>query len=235
MPIVNHLQQIQQIIYDTALTYHRNPHDIKLIGVTKGQTIDAIQAAFANGLMDFAENYCQEAQEKMAQLSDLAIHWHFIGPIQSNKTKFIANHFEWVHSVSRIKIATLLSTHRASHLPPLQICLQVNLDQEASKSGILPAELPLLIEQISNLPHLKLRGLMSIPKPYDDETEQYQSFDRLTTLMAHLNDSMHLKLDTLSMGMSHDFVAAIRAGSTMVRIGEAIFGKRVPKNIEDSL
>jgi pyridoxal phosphate enzyme (YggS family) len=220
------LHHIQQIIQDAALACNRNPLDIQLIGVTKGQTIDAISVAFNAGLQDFAENYCQEAQTKIAQLSHLPIHWHFIGPIQSNKTKIIASQFEWVHSVDRLKIAELLANHRPNHLPPLKICIQVNLDDESSKSGVTPSELPNLIKQIRSLPNIQLKGLMTIPKPRDNEEEQYASFYRLTTLMRSLNKTMNLQLDTLSMGMSHDFVAAIRAGSTMLRIGEAIFGKR---------
>ena len=226
MTITEHLRQTQQLIEDTAIKYGRKPQDIRLIGVTKGQPLLAIQEAYNAGLTEFAENYWQEAQEKMKPLSHLPITWHFIGPIQSNKTPDIANHFSWIHSVSREKIVSLLASHRNPVLPPLNICIQVNLDEEPNKSGAKPSEINALIEQILRLPTLKLRGLMAIPKPRYNEDEQYAGFCRLTELFKELNLSLDEKLDTLSMGMSDDFVAAIRAGSTMVRIGQTIFGQR---------
>lgn len=226
MNITERLQQTQQLIVDIANQYGRNPQDIRLIGVTKGQPVEALIEAYDAGLRDFAENYWQEAQAKMVHLSHLPITWHFIGPLQSNKAPAIANHFAWVHSVSREKIALLLASHRASSLPPLNVCLQVNLDEEQSKSGVNPNEIRYLIKQIQNLPNLKLKGLMAIPEPRYNEQDQYVSFSRLTRLFNELNQELDDKLETLSMGMSDDFIAAIRAGSTMVRVGQAIFGPR---------
>ncbi len=226
MSIAERLQQTQRLIHDTAHQYGRNPQDIRLIGVTKGQPLEAIIEAYHAGLTDFAENYWQEAHDKIMQLSHLPITWHFIGPIQSNKTRDIANHVAWVHSVSREKIARLLASYRKPELPPLNICIQVNLDEEQSKSGVAPHDVRDLITQIQDFPHLHLKGLMTIPEPRYNESEQYASFFRLTTLFNELNQSLDAPLETLSMGMSDDLVAAIRAGSTMVRVGQAIFGPR---------
>ncbi|MCW0218810.1 MAG: YggS family pyridoxal phosphate-dependent enzyme, partial [Prosthecobacter sp.] len=152
--------------------------------------------------------------------------WHFTGPIQSNKAADIATHFDWVHSVDRLKIAALLSTHRPKDVPPLNVCIQVNLDHEASKSGVSAQDLPELALKVSSLPGLSLRGLMAIPAPSADEEAQYRGFLRLAHLQQQLNQDHHLALDTLSMGMSDDLIPAIRAGSTMVRIGRALFGER---------
>ena len=229
MSITQRLRQIYQIIQDTANQCARNPQDIRLIGVTKGQSIKSLLEAYNAGLTEFAESYWQEAQTKLVQLSDLPITWHFIGPLQSNKTPAIANHFSWIHSVSRDKIARLLAYHRNPNLPPLNICIQVNLDATPNKSGVDLSEAQNLAKLIQDLPNLKLRGLMAIPEPRDNEHDQYISFLRLTRLFNELNDSLHHQLDTLSMGMSHDFIAAIHARSTMIRLGEAIFGSRQNK------
>jgi hypothetical protein len=176
-------------------------------------------------LTDFGESYVQEALDKMQQLVDLPITWHFIGPIQSNKTRPIAEQFSWVHGVDRLKIAQRLADSRPKHLPSLNVCLQVNVSGEVSKAGCSPAELPALAQAVSLLPNLRLRGLMAIPEPTPDGSKQRQNFKMLAQLLGAL--SQHgLVMDTLSMGMSDDFASAIMEGSTMVRIGTAIFGQR---------
>lgn len=220
------IEHVKQQIRQAELAGGRTPGSVQLVAVSKSHNRDAIRQAYQIGLRDFAENYWQEAQSKMQALADLDIHWHFIGPIQSNKTKSIAQHFHWVHTVTRSKIAALLDAARPNHLPPLNICLQVNLDAEATKQGVSLDEIGALITSLSPLKRLQLRGLMMIPKPLEDEEAQYQSFLRLTTLQHTLNTRYHLTLDCLSMGMSHDYPAAIRAGSTLVRLGSAIFGER---------
>ena len=206
---------------------------VLLIAVSKNQSCDAIQEVYAQGITNFAESYLQEAQIKIAQLSNLPITWHFIGPIQSNKTRAIAESFSWVHSVSRLKIAQLLNDARPESLPPLNICLQINLDKEETKAGITESDASELAKKIQSLPRLKLRGLMAIPKPLSNEEEQYQSFLRLTALRDELNQELSLTMDTLSMGMSDDFLAAVRAGSTMIRIGTAIFGRNSRRALKD--
>jgi pyridoxal phosphate enzyme (YggS family) len=226
MTIADQLQQIQRLITKTAKSCQRSPADIQLLAVSKGQPASAIREAFAAGITNFGESYLQEAQAKIQTLADLPINWHFIGPIQSNKTQGIAQNFNWVHSVSREKIAQDLAKYRPSNLPPLNICLQVNLDDEETKSGISPQGLAKLALDLSQLPSLQLRGLMAIPKPLANEEEQYESLERLPKLLNQLNTKLNLSMDTLSMGMSHDLVAAIRAGSTILRIGTAIFGER---------
>ncbi|PZQ36493.1 MAG: YggS family pyridoxal phosphate-dependent enzyme, partial [Ectopseudomonas oleovorans] len=196
--------------------------DIGLLAVSKTKPAEAIREAHAAGLRDFGENYLQEALEKQTQLADLPLIWHFIGPIQSNKTRPIAEHFDWVHSVDRLKIAQRLSEQRPAHLPALNICLQVNISGEDSKSGCSPEELTALARAVVALPNLRLRGLMAIPEPTDDVAAQHAAFARLR----QLRDELALNLDTLSMGMSHDLEAAIAEGATWVRIGTALFGAR---------
>ena len=200
----------------------RDPATVGLLAVSKTQPAAAIREAAAAGIRDFGENYLQEALDKQAELSDLPLAWHFIGPIQSNKTKSIAEHFDWVHSVDRLKIAQRLSDQRPTALPPLNICLQVNVSGEASKSGCAPEELPKLAQAVAAMPHLRLRGLMCIPAPSEDPAEQRAAFARLRAL----RDELPLTLDTLSMGMSQDLEAAIAEGATWVRIGTALFGAR---------
>ncbi|MBJ7548429.1 YggS family pyridoxal phosphate-dependent enzyme, partial [Pseudomonas sp. OA3] len=200
----------------------RNLTDIGLLAVSKTKPAAAIREAHAAGLRDFGENYLQEALEKQTELSDLPLIWHFIGPIQSNKTRPIAEHFDWVHSVDRLKIAQRLSEQRPAHLPPLNICLQVNVSGEDSKSGCSPEALPELVKAVAALPNLRLRGLMAIPEPTDDIAAQHAAFAHLR----QLRDDLALDLDTLSMGMSHDLGAAIAEGATWVRIGTALFGAR---------
>jgi len=205
-----------------AQAVQRDPAGIGLLAVSKTKPAEAVREAFAAGISEFGENYLQEALGKQAQLTDLPLTWHFIGPIQSNKTRAIAEHFAWVHSVDRLKIAQRLSEQRPADLPPLNICIQVNVSGEASKSGCTAADLPALAQAIAALPRLKLRGLMAIPEPTEDRAEQDAAFATVRSLQASLN----LPLDTLSMGMSHDLEAAVAQGATWVRIGTALFGAR---------
>lgn len=220
--IAENIAKVAGRIRDAAQAAGRNEHAVGLLAVSKTKPVSALREAYASGQRDFGENYLQEALDKQSELGDLDITWHFIGPIQSNKTKAIAAHFDWVHSVDRLKIAERLSAQRPEGLPPLNICLQVNISGEATKSGCLPAELPGLASAIQALPGLRLRGLMAIPEPQDDPARQREPFAQLRELQASLN----LPLDTLSMGMSHDLEAAIAEGATWVRIGTALFGAR---------
>lgn len=223
--IVSNLQAVQRALQAAARAAGRDPASVRLLAVSKTFPPTAVRLAHAAGQTAFGENYVQEALEKMDALRDLPLEWHFIGPIQSNKTRDIAARFDWVHSVDRHKIAARLSAQRPATLPPLNVCLQVNISGEASKSGVEPAALPELAAAVAPLPGLKLRGLMAIPAPSDDPAAQRQSFARLRELLQDLK-LRGLALDTLSMGMSHDFPAAIAEGATIVRIGSAIFGQR---------
>ncbi|MAE23052.1 MAG: YggS family pyridoxal phosphate-dependent enzyme [Pseudomonas sp.] len=220
--IAENIAKVGARIREAAQASQRNFADIGLLAVSKTKPADAIREAHAVGVRDFGENYLQEALEKQTQLADLPLIWHFIGPIQSNKTRPIAEHFDWVHSVDRLKIAQRLSDQRPAHLPPLNICLQVNVSGEDSKSGCSPEELRALARAVVALPNLRLRGLMAIPEPTDDVAAQHAAFARLR----QLRDELALNLDTLSMGMSHDLEAAIAEGATWVRIGTALFGAR---------
>ncbi len=224
--IKQHVHQIKEKIDAIARLHNREPNSIQLLAVSKGQSATTIREAFSAGIPDFGENYCQAALAKMGDLSDLQINWHFIGAIQSNKAALIAKHFSWVESVSRESIARLLSEHRPQDMPLLQVCIQVNLDDEGTKSGIRPDELLPLALYISQLPNINLRGLMTIPKIEPIETLQYEKFLRLTILLEQCNQALGLSMDTLSMGMSDDWEQAVAAGSTMLRIGRAIFGER---------
>lgn len=220
--IAENIAKVGARIREAAQASQRNFADIGLLAVSKTKPAEAIREAHAAGLRDFGENYLQEALEKQTQLADLPLIWHFIGPIQSNKTRPIAEHFDWVHSVDRLKIAQRLSDQRTAHLPALNICLQVNVSGEDSKSGCSPEELTALARAVVALPNLRLRGLMAIPEPTDDVAAQHAAFARLR----QLRDELALNLDTLSMGMSHDLEAAIAEGATWVRIGTALFGAR---------
>ena len=220
--IAENISTLAERIHSAAQAVERDPASVGLLAVSKTKPASDLREAYDAGLRDFGENYLQEALGKQAELSDLPLIWHFIGPIQSNKTRAIAEHFAWVHSVDRLKIAQRLSEQRPPELPPLNICIQVNVSGEASKSGCAPEDLPALAQAISVLPNLKLRGLMAIPEPTDDRDEQNASFAAVSTLQAQLG----LPLDTLSMGMSHDLEAAIAQGATWVRIGTALFGAR---------
>ena len=198
-----------------------------LLAVSKTQAATTVRSAYNAGQKAFGENYLQEAIDKQAQLTDCAIDWHFIGAIQSNKTRVVAKHFSWVHSVSRVKIAQRLNEQRPPSLPPLNICLQVDLDNEENKAGVALTELATLAKTLSSLPQLRLRGLMAIPAPRSTVQAQKESFQRLTNALSELQQQLpEAPLDTLSMGMSADLEAAIAAGATIVRIGTAIFGQR---------
>jgi pyridoxal phosphate enzyme (YggS family) len=220
--IADNIAQVSSRIHAAALAAKRDADSVQLLAVSKTKPAEALREAYAAGLRDFGENYLQEALSKQLELADLPLIWHFIGPIQSNKTRAIAEHFAWVHSVDRLKIAQRLSEQRPAELPPLNICIQVNVSGEASKSGCTPADLPALADAISKLPRLKLRGLMAIPEPTEDRAAQDAAFAAVQSLQASLN----LPLDTLSMGMSHDLESAIAMGATWVRIGTALFGAR---------
>ncbi|KTB58905.1 hypothetical protein AO066_22985 [Pseudomonas fluorescens] len=220
--IADNIGQVSQRIRAAAEAVQRDASSIHLLAVSKTKPAQAVREAYAAGMRDFGENYLQEALGKQAELSDLPLSWHFIGPIQSNKTRAIAENFAWVHSVDRLKIAQRLSEQRPADLPPLNICIQVNVSGEASKSGCTPADLPALANAISALPRLKLRGLMAIPEPTEERAAQDAAFATVRELQASLN----LPLDTLSMGMSHDLESAIAQGATWVRIGTALFGAR---------
>ncbi|KAA8557824.1 Pyridoxal phosphate homeostasis protein [Pseudomonas extremaustralis] len=220
--IADNIGLVSERIRAAANAVQRDANSIHLLAVSKTKPAQAVREAYAAGMRDFGENYLQEALGKQAELTDLPLSWHFIGPIQSNKTRAIAENFAWVHSVDRLKIAQRLSEQRPADLPPLNICIQVNVSGEASKSGCTPADLPTLANAISALPRLKLRGLMAIPEPTEDRTAQDAAFATVRDLQASLN----LPLDTLSMGMSHDLESAIAQGATWVRIGTALFGAR---------
>ena len=220
--IADNISHVGSRIQTATQAAHRPENSVQLLAVSKTKPAEALREAYAAGLRDFGENYLQEALSKQLELADLPLIWHFIGPIQSNKTRAIAEHFDWVHSVDRLKIAQRLSEQRPAELPPLNICIQVNVSGEASKSGCTPDDLPALAAAISALPRLKLRGLMAIPEPTDDRAEQDAAFAAVQKLQA----SLDLPLDTLSMGMSYDLESAIAQGATWVRIGTALFGAR---------
>ncbi len=222
--IANNLTEIKKRIALYEERYQRARGSVSLLAASKKQPLEKIVAAVQAGQRCFGESYLQEALPKMAALSSYPIEWHFIGPIQSNKTRKIAEYFSWVHSVADIKIAKRLNDQRPSHLPPLNICLEVNVSQEISKSGVPPQQILTLIEECAQLPNLSLRGLMAIPAPAPTLAQQRQVFHQLFLLYQRLRSPFHL--NTLSMGMSDDFEAAIAEGATIIRIGTAIFGER---------
>ncbi|OWW20238.1 YggS family pyridoxal phosphate-dependent enzyme [Noviherbaspirillum denitrificans] len=228
-PISYNLQAVRERIAEGARAALRDPRNVHLLAVSKTFGADAVIEASDAGQRAFGENYLQESVDKMAAVRaarpDLSLEWHFIGPIQSNKTRPIAEHFDWVHSVDREKIAHRLSEQRPAHLPPLNICLQVNISGEDTKSGAAPEEVAALAKAVAALPNLKLRGLMAIPEPAEDTARQREPFRKLRELLEQLNKE-GLGLDTLSMGMSADMDAAIAEGATIVRVGTAIFGQR---------
>ncbi len=218
------LQAVTRRIAEVARACGRDPGEVRLLAVSKAWPADAIRAAYRAGQTAFGESYVQEALAKMAQLGDLPLEWHFIGPIQSNKTRPIAERFAWVHSVERGKIAERLSLARPEGLPPLNVCLQVNVSREASKSGVAPEQAVDLARQVAALPRVRLRGLMAIPRASADYREQRAQFGVLRELLEQLGRE-GLRLDTLSMGMSDDLEAAVAEGATVVRVGSAIFGR----------
>lgn len=227
--IPDNLQAVHERITTASRAVSRNACEIALLAVSKTFGADAVIEAAQAGQRAFGENYLQEALDKIeairAQRPGLSLEWHFIGPIQSNKTRPIAEHFDWVHSVEREKIAQRLSEQRPAHLPPLNVCLQVNISGEASKSGAAPEQAEQLAHAIAALPRLRLRGLMAIPEPAENFETQRAPYRRLRELFDRLR-AQGLALDTLSIGMSQDLEAAIAEGATMVRIGTAIFGQR---------
>ena len=224
--IADNILEVSSRINAATLAANRAENSVQLLAVSKTKPAQDLREAYAAGQRDFGENYLQEALGKQLELADLPLIWHFIGPIQSNKTRAIAEHFDWVHSVDRLKIAQRLSEQRPAGLPPLNICIQVNVSGEASKSGCTPADLPALASAINALPRLKLRGLMAIPEPTEDRAAQDAAFAAVRDLINSLQASLNLPLDTLAMGMSHDLESAIAQGATWVRIGTALFGAR---------
>jgi PLP dependent protein len=225
--LTHHLAAVQQRIAQAAQAAGRDARSVELLAVSKTFPADDVRAVHAAGQRAFGENYVQEALNKIEELADLraSLEWHFIGPLQSNKTRPVAEHFDWVHSVDRLKIAQRLSEQRPDHLPPLNVCLQVNISGEASKSGLSIPEAVEVAQAVAALPKLNLRGLMSIPEPAGDLDAQRAPHRQLRELFERLrNDG--LELDTLSMGMSSDLEAAVLEGATIVRVGTAIFGAR---------
>ncbi len=223
--IADNLHAVRTRIAQACTAAGRPVDAVQLLAVSKTFGPDAVQQAFDAGQRAFGENYIQEAVEKITALAALPIEWHCIGPIQSNKTRLVAAHFQWAHTVDRLKIAQRLSEQRPAHLPPLQVCVQVNVDGGPTKSGVVPAEALALARAVAQLPRLQLRGLMCIPEPAPDLVAACAVFTRARGLFDALN-AAGLVLDTLSMGMSADVDAAVASGSTQVRVGSAIFGTR---------
>lgn len=227
--ISRNLQAVHERIATAAHASSRDAQNIRLLAVSKTFGPEAVIEAAQAGQRAFGENYVQEALDKMAAVRaarpDLITEWHFIGPLQSNKTRPVAEHFDWVHSVDREKVAQRLSDQRPSHLPPLNVCLQVNVSGESTKSGVTVEQAEQLARAVAAMPRLKLRGLMAIPEPAGDLEQQRRPFRQLRELAGHLREK-GLEMDTLSMGMSADLEAAIAEGATVVRIGTAIFGQR---------
>lgn len=226
--IYDSLQAIQANIHQAKLAANR-VDTVKLLAVSKAQTADKLREAYLAGQRAFGENYVQEAIDKQAQLEDCDIEWHFIGPIQSNKTTLIAQHFDWVHSVDRLKIASRLNEARPQSIAPLNVCIQINSSEEDSKSGVDIGLQAMLAKAINDMPRLKLRGIMAIPAPTKDLAKQRAQFKIVAEAYKTLQQQ-GFELDTLSIGMSDDYMAAIAEGATIVRIGSAIFGARTYKN-----
>lgn len=220
-----HVNHVRSRIRSAAIAAGRDPNSVILVAVTKAKPAESVRLAASAGVTDFGENYLQEAVGKMDQLADLRLKWHFIGGIQSNKTRTIAERFDWVQSVDRFSVARRLSEQRPFHAQPLNVCIQVALVPEPTKGGVAPDALAELATAIAGLPRLKLRGLMCVPPPQPDVAAERAVFARLRMALEDLN-ARGLKLDTLSMGMSGDFEAAIAEGATLVRVGTALFGTR---------
>jgi pyridoxal phosphate enzyme (YggS family) len=223
--IAENLQRVQARIQSACQAAGRDPASVRLLAVSKTCGADEVRQAHAAGQQAFGENYIQEGVDKIQALQDLDLEWHCIGPIQSNKTRLVAAHFDWVHSVDRLKTAERLSAQRPAAMPPLQVCIQVNIDGGENKSGVLPDQALALAQAVAALPQLQLRGIMTIPEPHDDEALTRAVHAQAHALWLQLK-SQGLDLDTLSMGMTADLEAAVQAGSTMVRVGTAIFGRR---------
>ena len=227
--IPQQLQQIHQQIKQACHAVGREQSAVKLLAVSKTKPVEDILIAYAAGQVAFGENYVQEGVEKIqyCQQHDVSLEWHFIGPLQSNKTRLVAEYFDWMQTLERAKIADRLNEQRSPYKAPLNVLIQINISQESSKSGIQPSDMLPLAKHIENLPHLRLRGLMAIPEPTNDVAQQEQTFCQMKTLFEQLQQALpNAQIDTLSMGMTDDMQSAIKCGSTMVRIGTAIFGTR---------
>lgn len=223
--LAENIASVKDRVYRAAQDENSTAKLPRIMAASKARSTEEVRLVANHGIVDFGENYLQEALEKINSTQDLDIVWHFVGAIQSNKTSTIANHFDWVQSVDRLKIAQRLSKQRASSLPPLNICIQINLDQEPTKAGVSPAELMPLAAELIDLPNLTLRGMMCIPMPRHKYDEQLEACEKAVNLFNDLKQ-LSLDIDTLSLGMSADLRAAVSAGSTMVRIGTDIFGAR---------
>lgn len=229
MDIQHNLQQIHQRIHSACEQAQRTPDAVKLLAVSKTKPVSDILAAMQGGQTAFGENYVQEGVEKIQYFEDqgIELEWHFIGPLQSNKSRLVAEHFDWMQTLDRAKIADRLNEQRPVNKAPLNVLIQINISDEASKSGIQPTEMMPLAKHIENLPHLRLRGLMAIPAPTENIIEQESAFKKMAELFEALKQALpNQQIDTLSMGMTEDMPSAIKCGSTMVRIGTAIFGAR---------
>ncbi|EGY34713.1 succinyl-diaminopimelate desuccinylase [Aggregatibacter actinomycetemcomitans serotype e str. SC1083] len=228
--IRRNLQLVQQKITQICQMIGSSPSAVTLLAVSKTKPVEDILTAYEAGQAAFGENYVQEGVEKIqfCQQQNINLEWHFIGPLQSNKTRLVAEYFDWMQTLDRAKIADRLNEQRSPHKAPLNVLIQVNISNEASKSGVQPGEILDLAKHLENLPHLCLRGLMAIPEPTDDVVRQEQVFYQMRTLFEQLQQALpNAQIDTLSMGMTDDMQTAIKCGSTMVRVGTAIFGKRV--------
>ncbi|MEN0044813.1 MAG: YggS family pyridoxal phosphate-dependent enzyme [Pseudomonadota bacterium] len=223
--VTENLNQVRKRLQNAARVAGREPSDIKLLAVSKRHSVASIEAVAEAGQQDFGENFVAEGLGKIEALAARKLCWHFIGAIQSNKTRDIAAHYDWVHTVDRLKIARRLSEQRPEDRPPLELCLQVNVDDEPQKAGVRPAEVAELAEQVARLPGLRLRGLMCLPRVRSDPEAQREPFAALRRLLEALQ-AQHAALDTLSMGMTGDLEAAVLEGATIVRVGTAIFGPR---------
>ena len=229
--IIKNIIAVKGRIKAAAIRAGRNTNDLQLLAVSKTRNSEEILSAVSQGMHAFGENYVQEALEKIHTLQSVPLEWHFIGPLQSNKTKLVAENFSWVHTVDRLKIAKRLNDQRPEHLEPLNICLQINIDNEPTKSGVIPDQACELALSLNQLPNLRLRGLMAIPMAQTSREKQRQPFKALRLLQDEINRQLDnsQKLDTLSMGMSGDIEAAIQEGSTILRVGTDIFGPRTDK------
>lgn len=230
--IAHNLRMVRERIHVAERKAGRTEDSVALLAVSKTQPLEAIREAAAAGQREFGESYVQEGCNKAQALVELGLVWHFIGPLQSNKTRQVARWFDWMHSVERLKIAQRLSEQRDASLPPLNVCIQVNVSGEESKSGVAPEEALALAREVELLPRIRLRGLMCIPEPSSDATLQRSRFAQLASLKRGIEQALGVTLDTLSMGMSDDLEAAISEGATIVRVGTAVFGSRAARSEE---
>jgi PLP dependent protein len=226
--IADNLHAVRARLANACTDHGRAPGDVGLLAVSKTWGAPAVQEAYNAGQRAFGENYIQEAVDKITALQHLPLEWHCIGPIQSNKTRLVATHFQWAHTVDRLKIAQRLSEQRPAHLPPLQVCIQVNVDGGSTKAGVPPNDALALAQAVTQLPGVRLRGLMCIPEPAPDFIAACAVFTRAKALFDAINRD-GLGMDTLSMGMSADLEAAVASGSSLVRVGSAVFGSRAPR------